>query len=116
MFLFGAHSLINSLLESPLLFTDIVISHILLVVLFGAGVYLIHFVNDFDKTKVGITFLGLSMIKMLFALGFIIVQIQINNKPNALAISFVGVYFIYLMHLSFVTFSILNLKGDLKKE
>lgn len=114
--LFGLNLLINPFLTTPLLVTDIVISHIILFVLYAAGVYLLHFINDFDKTKVGLTFLGLSVIKMLFALGYVVVQIQVNNKPNGLAINFVLVYFIYLIYLSYVTFSILNLKQYLKKE
>lgn len=114
--LIGGNFIVNPLFSNPLTLFDIVLSHVILVLLFGAGIFLIHFVNDFDKTKVGLTFLGLSVVKMLFALGFIVVQIQVNKKPNELAISFVTVYFIYLVYLSYVTFSILNLKADLKKE
>lgn len=113
--LFGLNLLINSFLSTPLLFTDLIISHVLLFVLYAAGIYLIHFVNGFDKTKVGITFLGLSVIKMLFALGYVVVQIQVNKKPNGLAINFVAIYFLYLIYLSYVTFSLLNLKQELKK-
>lgn len=114
--LFGAHISINYALVSPLKLSDIIISHLFLVGLFSAGVFLLHFVNDFDKNKLGVTFLGLSVIKMLFALGYIIVQLYTFSKPNSLAISFVLVYFLYLVYLSVITFGLLNNNDYTKKE
>lgn len=116
MVVFGINTSINYVLESPLKLSDIIISHLFLLGLFSAGVFLLHFVNDFDKNKLGVTFLGLSVVKMLFALGYIIVQIYTFSKPNSLAISFVLVYFLYLVYLSVITFGLLNNNDYTKKE
>lgn len=114
--LFGSHFLINDFTPTPLKYTDIIISHALLALLSFGGVFLLYFMNDFDAEKVGLTFLSLSVVKMLFALSYILVQIHMFNKPNSLAISFLLVYFIHLVFLSIVTFGLVSNNNSVKKE
>lgn len=115
LLLFGAHFAVNMFFPNPLKIGDVVIMHVFLLGLFSAGVFLLNFINDFDKNKLGVTFLGLSVVKMLFALGYILIQLHVFKKPNSLAISFVLVYFLYLIYISVIAFQLLNKNDYIKK-
>ncbi len=114
--LFGLHYLINSSFENALSLIDLISSHVTLYVSFSLGIYALHLINSIDKDKVGITFLALSVLKMLIALTFILIQIKGNNKPNTLAYHFLSLYFIDLIFVSIVTFQIINKNNYAAKE
>lgn len=113
--IFGGHVGINATLPSPISFLDILYSHLVLILVFSLGIFVLHTINKVDKEKVGITFLGLSVVKMLIALTFILVQIKMFGKPNALAYHFLLVYFLNLVIVSVFTFKIVNSNNYLSK-
>lgn len=115
LILFGSHFFINDFISAPLKNSDIIISHVLLALLSLGGVFSLHFMKGFDINKVGLTFLALSVFKMLFALTYILIQIKSFDKPNSLAISFLMVYFVHLVFLSIVTFSLVSNNNSVKK-
>lgn len=114
--MYGIHTGINLLLPSPLSIVSLISIHTTLLIVFSLGIYVLNLINDIDHEKVGITFLGLSTVKMLIALSFILVQIKVLKKPNAVAFHFLIIYFIDLVFISLVTLKILQNNNYTKKE
>lgn len=114
--MFGLHTGINLTLPNPLLFISLIAIHTTLLIIFTLGIYVLNLINEIDHEKVGITFLGLSTIKMLIALSFILVQIKVFKKPNTVAYHFLIIYFIDLVFISLVTLKILQNNNYSKKE
>ena len=61
------------------------------------GLYLVKKVKSIDDTKVGMSFLAITMFKMLFAIGFLLVMFSFFPVERIIIIShFFAPYFIYL--------------------
>ena len=114
--LFGLHFGINFAFPTPLLITDLIAIHAILLTVFILGIYVLNLINEIDKEKVGMTFLGLSTVKMLIALSFILIQIKVFKKPNAVVYHFLVIYFIDLVYISLVTLKLLQHNNYTKKE
>lgn len=71
--------------------------HAYLTCLLYIGLFLIKKVKRIDETKVGMTFLAVTMFKMLFAIGFLLVMFNFFAVERMVIIThFFAPFFIYL--------------------
>ena len=97
--LFGLHlTLILFLLKSQSL-SFILGTHSFLFFFLFVGNLAMRKVKSIDPKKVGMTFLGITVFKMLFSIVFIFVIKQNSSlTKNEIILNFFGVFFLYLMY------------------
>lgn len=75
----------------------IVSIHFYLFALLYGGLFLVKKVKSIDDTKVGMTFLAITMFKMLFAIGFLLVMFNyFPVERMVIILHFFAPYFVYL--------------------
>lgn len=103
------HFGISLLINQPDL-NSLLLIHLVLFCLTYGGFCLLLAINKFDPNKLGFVFLAVSTLKLLVSVSLILIMVKVWKNPNVTAIHFAGMYFIYVIFLSFHTFRLLNKK------